>query len=979
MAPNTGQKGSQLNQLKQSLKKSGLSRVNSAGSFKSKVGKNKSSISNKVKDPEFRQKKLAEIQASQNLFDLKTSKVKFPTSNQQQQHKPGTKVIRFGQGGSKTIKTVGKPSQSATQAHQKRVETLLPEYLNRHKSSQFLDKRFGEGDSTLTPEEKALERFTKERQDRSRTNSTRKPNVFNLDDEGEGLYDDDDQAGFGDNANLTHRGLDLNLDDNDDDDDNHGGDDPESIFEKKAYQDHGSDSEHPSNKKKTKSEVMSEIITKSKTHKYQRQMMREKDDELRDHLNDDLNQIRSLLFASSEQDPNSRKKSLPVPSMITTSDKNEDTEVNQSDSRTLDLTKDTTKESTGTGVDRALLETLIGSSSSREPSPGSKDDEEEEDAYDRFVRELAFDARAQPTDRLKTGEEAALEEAERLRELEMQRLKRMRGEDDDGEEDDSDLEKGKRKANKSRKRKPEGDDLDDDFFPLENENDTPWKFGEGLRPDGAFGAGALEEEEEEEGSEDGSEDGTDDSEDSDSESDGEDESDLEGALEKLQSLVSTENSTNKDSRKSNIPTKNELAYTYPCPSSHSEFLTNLSSASVKSSDLPTVIERIRVLHHPSLAEGNKEKLATFNDVLIDHLIFLSSQPIPTGTQFSDQIDGLLPHIISLSKSFTQTAASHFVSKLVLMHKNLTHALTHSNISGWPGRSELILFRLIGLLWSTSDFSHPVAAPALLLMNQYLNQLRVKQFTDLMSGVFLCTLILQYETHSKRYVPEVINFLVLAVIRMTKTKQTISEINCMIPMLEGSELVFFPIHENKKLVKIRPEPLDFTKLFGGRSTTVNGDQEGPTDQDLVDAFDVIISLLNNFSDLYGSLSNLYPEVFSSVLTVLQSIEVRNINLESRTRIQELIKSIQTKMEMITRIRSLNPIKLQSHKPIPIKSQIPAFETQFNPNQKPFNPDTNQVELNKLKNLVKKEKKGAIRELRKDNRFLAGAQAHEKRNL
>ncbi|KAI9609962.1 hypothetical protein H4Q26_006953 [Puccinia striiformis f. sp. tritici PST-130] len=176
------------------------------------------------------------------------------------------------------------------------------------------------------------------------------------------------------------------------------------------------------------------------------------------------------------------------------------------------------------------------------------------------------------------------------------------------------------------------------------------------------------------------------------------------------------------------------------------------------------------------------------------------------------------------------------------------------------------------------------------MNQYLNQLRVKQFTDLMSGVFLCTLILQYETHSKRYVPEVINFLVLA------------------------------------LVKIRPEPLDFTKLFGGRSTTVNGDQEGPTDQDLVDAFDVIISLLNNFSDLYGSLSNLYPEVFSSVLTVLQSIEVRNINLE-----------------------------------------------------KTIHPDTNQVELNKLKNLVKKEKKGAIRELRKDNRFLAGAQAHEKKSL
>ncbi|EFP84663.2 uncharacterized protein PGTG_10822 [Puccinia graminis f. sp. tritici CRL 75-36-700-3] len=938
MAPNnTGQKGSQLNQLKQSLKKYGLSRVNSKGSFNSN-NKNKSSISSKLKDPEFRQKKLAEIHTSQNVFDTKTSKVKFPTSNQLQRQ--GSNVSKLNQK-NKAIKTVGKPSQSATQAHRRREEKLLPEYLNRHKSSQFLDKRFGEGDSTLTPEEKALERFTKERQDRS--SRTKKRNVFNLDDEGEGLYDEDD------NAPLTHGGLDLNLDDDDDDPAADDRDQPESIFTKRQDTDRANRSdldsdeeEHPT-KKKTKAEVMSEIITKSKTHKYQRQIMKEKDDQLRDNLNDDLNEIRSLLLSSQPPASSSshKKKYLSLPSQAVEED--EDTEA--------------TEDSTGSGVDRALLETLIGSSSRSSSPAESRDDEE--DAYDRFVRELAFDARAMPSDRLKTGEEAALEEAERLRQLEMQRLKRMRGEDDDDDEDEEAPSKNK----KNRKRKPEADDLEDDFFPLEDTQETQWSLGDGLRPDGAFGAGADAEDESEEETDDSTsfESGSDDDEEADD--------DPERALEKIQSLISTESGSKN--LKASGSSKAELAYTYPCPSSHAEFLSSLSSASVQSSDLPTVVERIRVLHHPSLGEGNKEKLAIFTDVLIDHLIYISSQPLPPGTSFSDATNGLLPHIISLCKSYTQTAASHFVSKLVLMQKNLTHALTHPNISGWPGASELILFRVIGLLWSTSDFSHPVAAPALLLMNQYLHQLRVKEFADLMSGLFLCTLILQYETHSKRFVPEVINFLVLAVLRMTQTNQTISQIKCLIPILEGSQLTFFPIHQ-KKMGNMEPQTLDFTGLFG---KTASEEAREPSDQDLVDAFDVIISLLNNFSDLYGSL-NLYPEVFSSVLVVLESIDLRNITEETKTRITELIGSIRTKIETLNRIRSLNPIKLQSHKPIPIKSQTPQFDSQFNPNQRKFNPDSNQVEVDKLKNLIKKEKKGAIRELRKDNRFLAAAQAKEK---
>jgi nucleolar protein 14 len=71
-------------------------------------------------------------------------------------------------------------------------------------------------------------------------------------------------------------------------------------------------------------------------------------------------------------------------------------------------------------------------------------------------------------------------------------------------------------------------------------------------------------------------------------------------------------------------------------------------------------------------------------------------------------------------------------------------------------------------------------------------------------------------------------------------------------------------------------------------------------------------------------------------------------------------------------SRQPLTLQSHKPIPIASHAPRFEEGFVPG-KHYDPDTERNASAKLKSMYKKERKGAIRELRKDNKFLAGEKA------
>ena len=128
---------------------------------------------------------------------------------------------------------------------------------------------------------------------------------------------------------------------------------------------------------RSKHEVMKEVIAKSKLAKHERQKVKDADEELRMELDDELGDIRSLLFS---------------------------------------------RPSTEASVDVAATERAATSASSKG------------DTYDAFVREMAYERRAKPQDRLKTAEELAQDQAKRLEEAESARLRRMRGElDEEGE------------------------------------------------------------------------------------------------------------------------------------------------------------------------------------------------------------------------------------------------------------------------------------------------------------------------------------------------------------------------------------------------------------------------------------------------------------------------------------------------------------------------------------------------------------------
>lgn len=274
-------------------------------------------------------------------------------------------------------------------------------------------------------------------------------------------------------------------------------------------------------------------------------MDREKEDSVRQELDKEFDSLRDLIFKA---DPNS------------------------------------------TGSNRIPINPLHeGPSNYQTPAPVANVELEDAD-YDQHVRELAFDKRAKPKDRTKTDEELALEEKEALEKAERRRRKRMLGLDSDSEDED-----GKPKA----KRKRGADDLDDDF---EDEEDFTG-IGGGLEE----ATGDADEEDDEEDDEDESEEGSEEEGEESEEDSGEEdtEGESEGEEGDPEDLVSVPQGK-RDKIKSAGSSAKELPFTFPCPETHDDFLQIIDG--IQDTDVPVVIQRIRTLHHTSLALENKFKL-----------------------------------------------------------------------------------------------------------------------------------------------------------------------------------------------------------------------------------------------------------------------------------------------------------------------------------------------------------------------------------
>ncbi|EHK98095.1 putative nucleolar complex protein 14 [Glarea lozoyensis 74030] len=464
----------------------------------------------------------------------------------------------------KSTATVRRPGVAKGLAEERLTKAYEEDMRRRKKVGGIVDKRFGENDPSMAPEEKMLERFTLEKQ------RHHKHSAFDL---------EDDDMGEG----LTHMGKSLSLDapalvdDFDEaglalsDAEDHPSDEERQERKRRRSLNDGEEDEEEQDdrpeRKKSKQEVMTELIAKSKLHKYERQQAKDDDEDLREELDKELSNIHALLRGIGP-------KSKSTPAMDTL----------------------------GMNPDRAAM--LTGADK-------IKFDKE----YDLRLRQMAQDKRSKPTERTKTEDERIAEESRKLQQLEEKRQRRMHGEPQSSDEEDIND-----RATAVNDDDMDYEDEDEDEFGLgagikvrpSKKRPTMAELGvededDFLIDDDLVASGSDVEEIVSE------EDSVDESLEADGDDDGDQDADfLEGLLtEEEAKRPEFLTGANAPIKEIEFPEKNgvngNLAYTFKCPESHEQLLEITKGISLL--DLPTVVQRIRALYHPKLNSDNKSKLS----------------------------------------------------------------------------------------------------------------------------------------------------------------------------------------------------------------------------------------------------------------------------------------------------------------------------------------------------------------------------------
>ena len=743
----------------------------------------------------------------------------------------------------------------------------------------------------MTPEDKMLERFAREKQ-----KSHKKSSMFDLEDDGPeegGLTHMGKSLAFGDDEPVD----DFQEDDLEIDDDSDG-----SIRERQrlkrvramvAAGDVEEDREPE--RKKTKKEVMEEVIAKSKFYKMERQEAKEEDTDLRAELDKELSNIQVLL--SSRRDAPRRNGEESAIATIA-------------------------------GVERSAFE---------------RD-------FDLQVKKLAQDKRAQPADRTKTEEEKAEEESKKLKELEDKRQRRMRGEEVTDSEDEENAEEDAGNDFERISALVDGDD-DDDFGLGSGLKTKPTAAELGFDEEDDFvieddlvASGSdleLAESDEESG------------EDADHEYDEDEEDDgfTKGLLNEEESRNPVFD-VNTSTKAADLEAGDEhgLPFTFPCPQSCAEFES--ISATYPHESLPTIIQRIRALYHPKLDSKNKERLARFSEALVDFISVPWDRE--TSAPFS-VLESVVRHIHSLTKMFPIEVSKRFRYHLEEMERLRPLDLQPA---------DLILLSAVGTIFPTSDHFHQVVTPAMLAIARYLGQKVPQRLSDSATGSYLSILALQFQQLSKRYVPEVVNF-------------SLNAISGLSPAKPASPIGNFPLHESpadlraSACSKAVPRRLNFADC-------VSRDlEEAPAAVVKVSVLDTSCKVLDVAVDTWAGKSGVL-ETFGQAREVITHLTSAPCRSQLPLVLRESADKLRSKLERTLKLAQISrrPLELHHHRPLAIKMYIPKFEDTFDPD-KHYDPDRERAELAKLKAEHKKERKGAMRELRKDANFMARENLRQKK--
>nr|XP_039258830.1 nucleolar protein 14-like [Styela clava] len=592
------------------------------------------------------------------------------------------------------------------------------------------------------------------------------------------------------------------------------------------------------------------------------------------------------------------------------------------------------------------------------------------DEYDVFVRQMQYDKKAAPAQRGKTEAEKAAEESARIRKLEDDRIERMK-------EDYNHVTKKSAQTHRS------ADDLNYDFLPekvyvepvsykdgvmvvaddskLEDENNNDWQLD--VKIDDEIEASESEEDEEDE--EQLSEDNSDEDEFSDIVTDDED---VEYTQTQHTDAEMMENMKKKQSKMKEQKETAEIKGSSKFPKSYFEFCDMVDTK--YSGSCQKCLSALRKFFSTGLAKGNKEKMATLFEYVWQKIYDVCIEK----ELKMEAVDNLVRHLYELCQLNPLSSAKYIVNEMKNIYK--MYLLRNGKIR-IPDFAHLIQFKLIKILFSTSDYFHSVCSPAILFMCHILHSTRPTNLRDVSSLLFVCTLMFEYVCFSKRFIPECINMLCgILCMALPRTIQQSKGIpsaaslylntkNCQLLVLEGQSL-------NNSDDRQKP---DLIKCLSIKDPCLLN-----TDETRLQMLNVALKLSLKFVMLNSQIS-CFKEIHQP-LKIICSRCISGYRATNEGKVHPLAELLYEVKAEVERIEKKSPdlkhlVQSESNKPKALPLYDPKFEEVGEPFQKGSRKQTSSTkrEKDRLQHRYKRELKGAVREIKKDARFIAREQLNE----
>ena len=299
----------------------------------------------------------------------------------------------------------------------------------------------------------------------------------------------------------------------------------------------------------------------------------------------------------------------------------------------------------------------------------------------------------------------------------------------------------------------------------------------------------------------------------------------------------------------------------------------------------------------------------------------------------DKLDVLTRHITQLAQLFEQDAWIAVGNRIKAINLDFSKRQVANWQEAWPSLSDILCLKLLLNAFPVGPEFHPISHSVALLLCRYLCEGFCHTRHAKVMGLYVASLLA--DALSNRYCPEV--------------------------------LLFYTEQLRTVLTEEHPKAME-SEERGVVPFTLREIMEGPRTSDFEQR--IILTCVLGISRLSVNYQKAvcFPEIFASVTSLIEKLSgLLNLSKELKDLCQKVSLSLKT--SIVDSAANRKPLSRKQSSIIGIQQRNPIFEERTHFDEIRKYKESEMMDRRTLKKKLNKERRGAIKELRKDGVFLA----------